>query len=63
VGELGAMCDPEDVTSIARALDRAVSDGALRARCAAEGPPWSGAHGWDRTVEGLLRACREVVTQ
>ena len=57
VGPLAALCDPLDVGSIARAIDRALNDDALRDRIEREGPAWAAERGWDRTADGLLEAC------
>lgn len=62
VGDLAAMCDPLEPSSIATALDRLVGDDALRAQAASEGPGWAAERGWDRTAFGLLRVCQSAVT-
>lgn len=61
VGELGALFDPLDVASIAAALDRAASDDALRARCAAEGPVRAEQFSWDTAATATSDALCEVL--
>ena len=61
VGDLGALCDPFDEQSIRSAIDRALFDEELRARVHSGGPARAASRSWDRTAEGLLRACRDVV--
>lgn len=56
-GPLAAYCDPFQVDSIARALERAVTDAALRQRVADEGPARAASFGWERTADGLFDAC------
>jgi glycosyltransferase involved in cell wall biosynthesis len=61
VGDLAALCDPLDERSIGRALQRALSDEALRERCRIEGPARARAQSWDATADGLLDACRDAM--
>ncbi len=61
VGPLGILCDPFDEASIAAGLEQGIGDTAHRARCADEGPGWAAARSWDRTAEGLLTACEQVL--
>jgi glycosyltransferase involved in cell wall biosynthesis len=61
VGELGVLCDPTDVGSIAAALDRGLTDELLRARCATRGPGWARARSWEGTAQGLLAACETAL--
>lgn len=56
-GNLAASCDPYDVDSIARALERAATDQALRERALIEGPSYSAGHSWDETASQLLETC------
>ncbi len=60
-GGLAALCDPLSEGSIAGAMGRALTDPALRARAAAEGPDWAAARSWDKTAAGLLEACDSAV--
>ncbi len=57
VGPHAALCDPLDERSIRQALERAVSDEALRAGVLAEGQAWARARGWGATAQGLYDAC------
>ena len=59
-GPLAALCDPLDESSIAEGLARVASDAKLRARARAEGPAWARGFSWERTSDGLHRACCEV---
>jgi glycosyltransferase involved in cell wall biosynthesis len=61
VGPLGVLCEPMAEDSIRRALERVVSDDALRCRVAREGPDRARAWSWDRTAEGLMEACRSAI--
>lgn len=63
VGDLGAMCDPYDVASIASAIDRALTDDAYRSRAKKEGPAHAGERDWTKTAQGLLEACRSTRPQ
>ena len=60
VGDLGAVCDPFDERAIRGAIERALFDQAFRARVSEAGPRRAAERSWDRTAEGLLRACRAV---
>jgi glycosyltransferase involved in cell wall biosynthesis len=60
VGDLGIGCDPLSEVSIERGIERGLSDVALRARVAVEGPERARARDWDRTADGLLAVCREA---
>ncbi len=61
VGDLAALCDPYDVESIGRALDRLVFDEKLARRARELGPEHARARGWVETARGLHRACRRAV--
>jgi glycosyltransferase involved in cell wall biosynthesis len=60
VGDLGIGCDPLSEASIGRGIERGLSDVALRARVAVEGPRRARARDWDRTADGLLAVCMEA---
>ena len=60
VGDLSAPCDPMRPESIAAALDRALLDEDLRARCATEGPIRARARSWETTAAGILGACESA---
>jgi len=57
VGDLAAMCDPLDVDSMARALEKSALDDEFRAKCLKEGPAWAREWGWDLTGEKLAKVC------
>lgn len=61
VGDLGALCDPFSVESIARAIDRIAFDPEHREACARLGPERARARTWARTAEGLYQSCRRAV--
>ena len=52
--------DPHDSGSIAKALERAVSDVEWREQMGREGPAWAAARGWRNTAEGLVELCRQA---
>jgi glycosyltransferase involved in cell wall biosynthesis len=51
VGDAGVLVDPDDVTSIAGGLRRALTDSALRERLARDGIARARAFTWQRTAE------------
>lgn len=57
VGAFGALCDPLDEASIARAMEQAAFDEAFRQRVVEGGPAHARALGWNRTAAGLFQAC------
>lgn len=61
VGELGVLCDPFDVSSIASGLERIVFDQAHRELCARLGPERAARRTWRHTAEGLFASCRRAV--
>jgi glycosyltransferase involved in cell wall biosynthesis len=61
VGDLGALCDPFSVDSIADALNRVAFDDEYRAQCARRGPELARTRTWARTAEGLYQSCRRAV--
>jgi len=63
VGDLSAPCDPMDVGSISRALDRALTDPTLRERAAREGPRHARARSWDTAATSLLAACDDALAR
>jgi glycosyltransferase involved in cell wall biosynthesis len=61
VGDLGAMCDPYNVDSIASAIDRSLTDRAYRARALNEGPSHAASRDWSKTAHGLIDVCRRAL--
>ncbi|MBI5534514.1 MAG: glycosyltransferase family 4 protein [Deltaproteobacteria bacterium] len=61
VGELGALFEPDDEASIADALDRVITDTALRDRCAREGPTSADRFSWQSAAEAIGQALWDVV--
>lgn len=57
-GSAALIVDPEDISSIARGLERLLRDTALRARLRAEGPQQASHFSWKRTVD-LFLGCLE----
>lgn len=60
VGELAALCDPTDESAIQRALERAIHDADLRARCHTQGPERARARSWDKSAQSLYEICARV---
>jgi glycosyltransferase involved in cell wall biosynthesis len=60
VGDLGALCDPLEVSSIAEALRKTVFDSEYRARCQSEGPKWASRFSWEATASSLAALCIEA---
>ncbi len=58
--EAALQFDPLDDAALLNALERLVSDGELRARLAAAGPPRAAQFSWRRTAEQTLAALREA---
>jgi glycosyltransferase involved in cell wall biosynthesis len=59
-GDAALQFDPLDEAALQGALERLVSDGDLRARLAAAGPPRAAQFPWHRTAELTLAALREA---
>jgi len=53
-GDAALLVDPRDEGAIAAGLARLLTDGALRERLAAAGPPRAAGFSWDRTAAGTL---------
>jgi glycosyltransferase involved in cell wall biosynthesis len=53
-GACAVHCDPEDVVSIADAIQKTNSDDTLRARLITDGVRWAESFSWDRYAEQLL---------
>lgn len=60
-GDLAAYFDPTDVESIRRALERAIQDETLRARCREQGPAWVKRFSWDECARAVASAITEAV--
>ncbi len=54
IGSAALIVDPEDISSIARGLERLLRDTELRARLRAEGPEQAKRFSWKRTVDLFL---------
>lgn len=61
VGDLGVLCDPFNVDSIARGIDRITYDAEQRELCARRGPERAALRSWRNTAEGLFESCRRAV--
>lgn len=61
VGDLGVLCDPFSIESIAQGLDRIAYDADRRELCARRGPERAAVRTWRSTAEGLFDSCRRAV--
>jgi glycosyltransferase involved in cell wall biosynthesis len=61
VGPFGALFDPLDTASMARALDRVVEDELLRTKCKNEGPAYAARFSWDKTAAAIGDALCEAL--
>jgi glycosyltransferase involved in cell wall biosynthesis len=59
-GKLGIPCDPTSISSIARAIERAVDHKSHRELVADQGPTWAGRYRWQDTGSSLVNICSEV---
>jgi glycosyltransferase involved in cell wall biosynthesis len=62
VGDAAVLFDPYDVDDLARAIERALGDPALRTALVARGLERAKQFTWDRAAEDVLDSCREAVT-
>jgi glycosyltransferase involved in cell wall biosynthesis len=63
VGDAGLLVNPDDPEDIARALDQALNDDALRARMRKQGLAQAACFTWDRAARETLMVYREVLAQ
>lgn len=61
VGDAGVLFDPEDVGAMAAAIDRLLTDGALRERLAIAGPARAATFTWARTAELTVASYRRAL--
>jgi glycosyltransferase involved in cell wall biosynthesis len=61
IGEAGLLVDPHDVSAIAAALDRLVSDAALRADLKKRSVDRAAAFTWERTAAQTLAVYRAII--
>ncbi len=59
-GDAALLVDPQDVDSIAQALERVLVDQALRERMAEEGSKRSQSFTWERTARETLATYQEA---
>ncbi|MFO1406411.1 MAG: glycosyltransferase family 1 protein [Steroidobacteraceae bacterium] len=57
-GDAALLFDPRDVSAIAEAMHRLLTDDVLRARLRARGIDRSGRYTWERSALGVIDACR-----
>jgi glycosyltransferase involved in cell wall biosynthesis len=61
IGDAGLLIDPEEPDALAAALERALTDGALRANLVARGLARAGEFSWTKTARQTLAVYRRVL--
>ncbi|HUP55090.1 MAG TPA: glycosyltransferase family 1 protein [Methylomirabilota bacterium] len=61
VGDAAVLVDPDDTSSLAAGLARAIGDDALRTRLAIAGPQRAGAFSWAATAQSTVLAYRRAL--
>lgn len=62
VGDAGILFDPENVDDMADALEKALSNDALRADMIQKGLDQAQRFSWDDAAQGVIRLCHEAVS-